>query len=256
MQSQSIKLERKAGVARVVIDRPPVNVLDFTALGDFSAVLEDISRDSDIGVLLVRGAGTRAFCAGVEVRDHLGERMPAMMERFETVFRQLRKIGKPSIAVVNGLALGGGCEIALGCDMVIAADKASFAQPEIVLGGLAPAAAALLPRMIGQKKAFELIILGDTIGAAEAERIGLVNKVVPEVELDGLAAEMAEKLLTKSRLSVKLVREAFYECCDAVSLEKAIRKGTDLGIASWKTKDGQEGLTAFLEKRKPVWRQQ
>src|SRR4030042_5164000 len=123
----------------------------------------------------------------LEVKDHRGEMMPRMMKEFDRLFQLLRKLGKPSIAVVNGVALGGGCELVVGCDMAIASEKAELGQPEIKLGGLAPAAAALFPRIVGEKKAYELILLGDNIGAKEAARIGLLNKVVPEEELDKAA---------------------------------------------------------------------
>jgi enoyl-CoA hydratase/carnithine racemase len=166
----------------------------------------------------------------------------------------LKSLGKPSIAVVNGVALGGGCELVAGCDMAIACEKAKFGQPEIALGGLAPAAAALFPRIIGEKKAFEMVILGETIGAAEAERIGLVNKVVQDEELDKVAEEFARKFLEKSSLSVKLCREAFYQCADIAEFEGAMQRATELGIHTWETGDGQEGLKSFLEKRKPVWK--
>ncbi len=137
-----------------------------------------------------------------------------MMREFGQIFTLLKDLGKPVIAVVNGVALGGGCEIVAGCDMAIAWDKAKFGQPEIVLGGLAPAAAAIFPRMMGEKKAFEMILLGESIGAVEAERIGLINKVVPEAELDKAAEELAAKFLEKSPLSLKLVRDIFYQCAD------------------------------------------
>jgi len=180
--------------------------------------------------------------------------MPRMMKEFDRMFRLLRGLGKPSIAVVNGVALGGGCELVAGCDMAIAVEKAELGQPEIKLGGLAPAAAALFTRIMGEKKAFELILLGENISAKEAERIGLVNKVVSEEELDATAEELARRFLEKSSLSLKLVRDALYQCADAAEFDKAVQKGTELGIKTWETEDGQEGLKSFLEKRKPTWR--
>ena len=254
MEFQHIILEKKEGIAKLTINRPPVNVMNYETLVEINAALEELSKDEETRVLLIRGSGNRAFSAGVEVKDHLGETMPKMMQEFERMFRLLRNLGKPSIAVVNGVALGGGCELAIGCDMVVAAEKAEFGQPEIKLGGLAPAAAPLLPRILGEKKAFEFLLLGENISAKEAERIGLVNKVVPEEELDQVAEGFARKFLEKSGLGVKLVREAFYQCADTAEFEKSLQKGTQLGIKTWETEDGQEGLKSFLEKRKPVWR--
>ncbi|UCC17326.1 MAG: enoyl-CoA hydratase/isomerase family protein, partial [Dehalococcoidales bacterium] len=160
---------------------------------------------------------------------------------------------KPSIAVVNGLALGGGCELVLGCDLAVASEKAKLGQPEIILGGLAPAAAPLLPRIMGEKKAFEVLLLGESMNAVDAERFGLVNKVVPIEELDSAAEEMAKKFLKMSGLSVKLVREAFYKSAEIADLDKALETAVELGINSWETHDGQEGLKAYLEKRDPEW---
>jgi len=254
MEFQNITLEKNDGIAKLTINRPPVNVVNYDTLMEINAALEALGKDEETKVLLIRGSGSRAFCAGIEVKDHLGEMMPRMMKEFDRMFRLLRSLGKPSIAVVNGVALGGGCELIAGCDMAIATEKAELGQPEIKLGGLAPAAAALFTRIMGEKKAFELILLGENVSAKEAERIGLVNKVVSEEELDATAEELARRFLEKSSLSLKLVRDALYQCADTAEFDKAVQKGTELGIKTWETEDGQEGLKSFLEKRKPAWR--
>jgi cyclohexa-1,5-dienecarbonyl-CoA hydratase len=254
MEFKNIILEKKEGITVLTLNRPPVNVVNYEAIMEINFALRELKNDEATGVLLLRGAGNKAFCAGVEIKDHIGDKMPMMMREFGQIFSLLKNLGKPSIAVVNGAALGGGCELVAGCDMAIASEKAKFGQPEIVLGGLAPAAAALFPGMIGEKKAFEMILLGESISAVEAERIGLINKVVPEAELDKAAEELARKFLDKSGLSVKLVREIFYQCADIATFENAIHQATELGIQTWETADGQEGLKAFLEKRKPVWK--
>ncbi len=254
MDFKNITLEKKDGIAKLTIDRPPVNVMNCDTIGEISSALEQIAKDNEVKVLLIRGAGNRAFCAGVEVKDHIGDRVPVMMNSFGEMIKRLRGLGKPSIAVVNGVALGGGCELVAGCDMAIAVEKAEFAQPEVKLGGLAPAAAALFPAIMGVKKAFELILVGDNIKAAEAERIGLVNRVVPEEELDAAAEKLAGKFLEKSGLGVSLIREAFYQCVNAENFEDALKKATEHGIKTWETEDAQEGLNAFLEKRPPVWK--
>jgi len=254
MEFKNIILKKKEGITVLTLNRPPVNVVNYEAIMEINFALRELKNDEATGVLLLRGAGNKAFCAGVEIKDHIGDKMPMMMREFGQIFSLLKNLGKPSIAVVNGAALGGGCELVAGCDMAIASEKAKFGQPEIVLGGLAPAAAALFPGMIGEKKAFEMILLGESMSAVEAERIGLINKVVPEAELDKAAEELARKFLDKSGLSVKLVREIFYQCADIATFENAIHQATELGIQTWETADGQEGLKAFLEKRKPVWK--
>ena len=254
MEYKNIILEKKDGITVLSLNRPPVNVINYEAIMEINFALRELKNDEATRVLLLRGAGSKAFCAGVEVKDHIGDKMPLMMQEFGQIFSLLKNLGKPSIAVVNGVALGGGCELVAGCDMAIACDKAKFGQPEIVLGGLAPAAAALFPRMIGEKKAFEMILLGESITAQEAYRIGLINKVVPEEELDQAAEELARKFLDKSSLSIRLVRDIFYHCADIDELDGALQRATDLGIQTWETQDGQEGLKAFLEKRKPIWK--
>ena len=254
MKFQNIVLDKKEGIATLTLNRPPLNVIDSDTLVELNTALEQLAKDDEVKVLLLRGSGNKAFSAGVEVKDHIGEKMPKMMKEFCRVFRLLRGLGKPSIAVVNGVALGGGCELVAGCDMAIASEKARLGQPEIKLGGLAPAAAPLFPRMMGEKKAFELLLMGENVSAQEAERIGLVNKVVPEEELDRTAEEFARKFLEKSTLSVRLVRDALYDCAETPSFEASLKKGLEHGIKSWQTEDGQEGLQSYLDKRKPEWK--
>lgn len=254
MEYKNITLEKNNGIARLTINRPPVNVINQEALTEINSALEEITSDEDIKVLLVRGSGNKAFCAGVEIQDHIGDKMPVMMREFGKMFILLRNLGKPSIAVVNGVALGGGCELVAGCDMAVASEKAKLGQPEIILGGLAPAAAAIFPRIMPEKKGFELILLGENVSAAEAERIGLVNKVVSEEELDNTAEELAKKFLAKSSLSIKLCRDAFYQCGNIADFDEAVKHGTETGIKTWETEDGQEGLKSYLEKRNPVWK--
>lgn len=254
MEFQNISLDKKGGMATLTLNRPPLNVMDSNTLAELNSALEQLAKDDEVKVLLLRGSGNKAFSAGVEVKDHIGEKMPKMMKEFCRIFHLLRGLGKPSIAVVNGVALGGGCELVAGCDMAIASEKALLGQPEIKLGGLAPAAAPLFPRIMGEKKAFELLVMGENINAREAERIGLVNKVVPEEELDQTAEEWARKFLEKSTLSVRLVREALYDCAETPSLETSLEMGLEHGIKSWQTEDGQEGLQSYLDKRKPEWK--
>ncbi|MFC1905379.1 enoyl-CoA hydratase/isomerase family protein [Chloroflexota bacterium] len=254
MEYKNIILEKAAGIVKLTINRPPVNVINYETLMEINHALEELAKDAEAKVVIIRGNGNRAFCAGIEVKDHIGEMMPKMMREFERLFKLLRDIDKPTIAVVNGVALGGGCELVAGCDFAIASEKAELGQPEIVLGGLAPAAAAIFPRIMGEKRAFELILLGDNVKAKDAERFGLVNRVVPEADLDMVAEEIAKKFLSKSSLSVRLVRQALYRCADLGEYNTALQKATELGIKSWETEDGQEGLKSFLEKRAPTWK--
>ncbi len=254
MAFQLITLDKQAGIGRLTLNRPSTNVMNYEMLVEMNTALADLAKDDTIGVVLLRGIGNRAFSAGVEVKDHLGARMPLTINEFGKVFHNLRKLGKPSIAVVNGVALGGGCELVVGCDLAIASDKSLFGQPEIKLGGLAPIAAAVFPRLMGEKKAFELVLLGENISAAEAERLGIVNKIVPDAELDATAETMAKKFLVMTKIGIRLCRDVFYQCVDAPDWETAMAKGVSGGIKTWETEDATEGLTSFLEKRAAVWK--
>ena len=254
MDFKNILLEKKDGVGKVIINRPPLNILDIPSIEEMIQALAKLGTDDEVKVVVVTASGNKAFSAGVEVADHLGDKVYRMVEVFSQLFISLVEVDKPTIAVVNGVALGGGCELVAGCDMAVASETAKLGQPEIKLGGLAPAAAGLLSRITGEKRAFEIVLLGENMTAAEAERIGLVNRVVPEEELDSTAEGLARKFLDSSPLSIKLVRDAFYQCADAAGFDEAMQEATELGIKTWETEDGQEGLNSFLEKRPPVWR--
>jgi len=253
MGFQNIILNKDEGMARLVLNRPPLNIIDFETLMEINTALEELKADEATRVLVITGSGSKAFSAGVEVRDHLGEMMPRMMAEFGRLFRLLREVGKPSIAAVNGVALGGGCELVAGCDIVIASEKAQFGQPEIKLGVYPPAAPTLFSKIVGEKKAFELILLGENIDATEAARIGLVNKVVPQEELEKTTLEFAHRFLEKSGLILMMARDAFYSTTNA-EFERSLASGTELGCEILAKEDAIEGLTAYLEKRKPIWR--
>jgi cyclohexa-1,5-dienecarbonyl-CoA hydratase len=196
----------------------------------------------------------KAFSAGVDVGEHLGALVYKMIEVFHRMFRLMDGLKVPSIAAVNGSALGGGCELALYCDMVIATEKAKFGQPEIQVGVFPPIAALIFPRMIGRKKAMELILSGETISAQEALTLGLINKVVPEASFDQEVNSFIEKFKKLSGVVLKLTKEATLA---------GLNDDTDKGLKViekiyldrlMKTNDALEGLKAFLEKRKPTWK--
>jgi cyclohexa-1,5-dienecarbonyl-CoA hydratase len=203
--------------------------------------------------LVVRAEG-RAFCAGVDVADHVPERVDAMIRGFGRLFARLRTFATPTIAVVRGAALGGGTELALGCDLVLAARSAKFGQLEIKLGVFPPIAAALFPRLIGSQQAARLILTGETIPADEAARLGLVTSAVADEELPAQLEQLLEHL---QGLSAPVLRLA----------KRALLAGADLGVARslepiesiyldelMATADAVEGIQSFMEKRAPVWR--
>lgn len=242
------------GVARISINRPPLNVLNIEALIELTSALEIAQSDASTAVVEITGVGDRAFCAGVDIRDHLPEKIGSTLPAFNKVFYMLECLDKPSIAVVNGVALGGGCELAMGCDMVIASERAQFGQPEIKVGAIPPLAIALLPKLVGRKKACELVLTGDVITAAEAKQIGLVNKVAPPEKLEEATKELVAKLKESSPMVVKLARMAFRQSLD-LDFKSGLEKVTDVYLnLLMPTEDSVEGLKAFLEKRKPQWK--
>ncbi len=252
MAFKNILLKKKEGVARIIINRPPLNILNIDTLEEMNQALAELETDDEVKVVVITGAGDRAFSAGVDVGDHLGEKLPKMVEVFNKLFISLVAVDKPTIAVVNGLALGGGCEVVAGCDMAVASDKAQLGQPEVKLGVYPPPASVLFPRLMGRRKAFELILSGDSISAEEAERIGLVNKVVPADELEKAADEFIKRFTANSGLTLTQARRALYRNLDLNFYEAMEATGIDAAMVM-AGENSVEGLTAFMEKRKPVW---
>ena len=251
---KNIVYESVDEVAKIVINRPPLNVLNVETLSELGMALEKANNDADVKVVVITGAGERSFCAGVDVKDHFPERIDKTLEVFHRVFHQLIALDKPVVAVVNGYALGGGCELAAACDMVIASEKAQFGQPEITVGAIPTVATVLLPKLVGRKKALELILTGDVIGATEAKQVGLVNMVVPPEKLEEATGELVNKLKEKSPIVLRLVRMATYQGLD-LDFKKALDNVTGIYInLLMRTEDAVEGLKAFLEKRRPQWK--
>jgi len=251
---KNVQYESLDGVARISINRPPLNILNAETLLELTMALETARTDPSGNVVVITGVGDRAFSAGVDIRDHLPEKVGSTLNVFNKVFYALQRLDKPTVAVVNGVALGGGCELAIGCDIIIASEKAQFGQPEITVGALPPVAIVLLPRLVGPTKAFELILTGDVITATEAERIGLVGKVVPQEKLEEAANELIAKLKEKSPIVLKLARMSLRQMLDA-DFKKELESITDMYVnLLMRTEDAVEGLKAFLEKRKPQWK--
>lgn len=251
---KNILYETMDGVAKISINRPPINILNLETLLELTLALERAKNDPSVTVVVITGVGDRAFSAGVDIKDHLPEKVSSTLSVFNKVFYTLESLDKPTIAVVNGVALGGGCELAMGCDMVIASEKAQFGQPEIKVGAIAPVAVALLPVLVGRKKAVELILTGDVITAAEAKQIGLVNKVVPPERLEEATRELIGKLKENSPVVLRLTHMALRQSMD-LNFKNGLEKVTDIYLNLLiRTEDSVEGLKAFLEKRKPQWK--
>jgi cyclohexa-1,5-dienecarbonyl-CoA hydratase len=251
---QNIIYKVENGVAKIVINMPPLNVLTVGSIEEIISVLERANVDESIYAVVFTGSGDRAFSAGVDIATHLPDKIDNTLTKFHKIFHLLTNLHKPSIALVKGLALGGGCELAIGCDMVIASDQAKFGQPEIKVGAIPTVASALLPKLIGRKRALELIFTGDTFSAAEAKELGLVNKVVPEEKLSEAGDKLVHKLKNLSPIVLTLVRKAVYQGIDSDFI-KALDGVTEIYLKQLiRTEDAVEGLRAFLEKRKPEWK--
>jgi len=255
MAPKFIQTELKDGVACLTLNRPPLNVLNIEMMGEINAYLESLKDERSLKLLLIQAMG-KAFSAGVDVGEHMGDMAPKMIETFHRIFRLMDGLRVPSIAAVNGSALGGGCELALYCDLVIATERAKFGQPEIQVGVFPPIAALIFPRMIGRKKAMELILSGDTISAQEALSLGLINKIVPEASLVEEVNGFVEKFKKLSGIVLKLAREATLSGLND-DPEKGLRAIEKVYLDRlMKTHDAMEGLKAFLDKRKPKWEDQ
>jgi cyclohexa-1,5-dienecarbonyl-CoA hydratase len=257
MSYQYITFEKQDGVARLALNKPPLNVLDIAMMREINAALGELKDASSVKVLVFEAVeGSKAFSAGVDVSEHTADKVTEMIEVFHRMFRQLDALEIPAVAVVGGAALGGGCELVLFCDMVIASEKASFGQPEIQVGVLPPIAVVALPDIIGPKKALEMVLLGDRIRAAEAEKLGLVNKVVPPEELKETADEFVGKLAKLSGAVLRLTKRAV-RLGSAGDFAEGLAAVEELYLGPlMATEDAHEGLAAFMEKRSPVWKDQ
>ena len=251
----NIRLNFEDRVARITFARPPLNVLNIAMMREIGEALGECSQQRDLVAIVFDGASEcRAFSAGVAVEEHVEETIYQMLDSFHAIFRLMLQIARPTIAVVEGPALGGGCELVAACDIVIASERARFGQPEIKLGVFPPVAAILLPQIVGEKRGRELILTGEIIEAAEAARVGLVNYVVPSAHLEQKLSEILSKLRGLSAVALEMTRRAL-DSTKARSIETALKEVENMYLHElMKSEDANEGIKAFMEKRKPVWR--
>lgn len=237
---------------RITLDDPPLNILDTEMLGELRDAIGRVANDRH--ALVIDAAGGKAFSAGASVPDHIGPRIGGMLERFHDCFRALEKLDLITIALVDGVALGGGCELAMACDVVLASNLARFGQPEILLGVFPPVAAYQLSRQLPPRKGLELILTGEPIDATAAEHLGLVNAVFEHDTFDSDATEWLERIFRQSASSVRFAKRAF-RAARADELAPKLAEVERLYLDElMKTADANEGLAAFMEKRKAVWK--
>lgn len=260
MGFDNLLLDRDGAVATVTINRPKVlNALNATTLEELERAMLALQQDAGIRVVILSGAGEKAFAAGADINELSGQTPAAGRARAlagQRVFDLIEHLGKPVIAAINGIALGGGCELALACTLRLAADTAKLGQPEIKLG-LMPGYGATqrLPRLIGTARALDLLLTGTPISAADAERVGLVNRVVPASELLAEARRLAETLAAQPRVATAFILDAVISGLEMPLAEGCRHEAALFGLLS-STDDMREGTRAFLEKRTPVFKGQ
>jgi enoyl-CoA hydratase len=254
---ETLLVERRDRVAIITINRPDKrNALNIRTREEGAALLEELRGDDSVGVVVFTGAGDKAFIAGADIGEFAGR--TAMMQRdvmtARSLFTAIDTFPKPVIAMINGYCLGGGCELALACDIRIASETASFGQPEINLG-IIPGGGGTqrLTRLVGEGKAMELILSGEIIDAQSAYAIGLVNHVFPADQLEAKTMEIANRIAAKSPIALSLAKEAV-QLASRSNLDEGLRREVDLFALCFSTEDKDEGVSAFLEKRKPVWK--
>jgi cyclohexa-1,5-dienecarbonyl-CoA hydratase len=241
------------GLGTITLRKPPVNVLNIEMMDEINDTLRDWIEEKDLKVVLFDAEG-KCFSAGVDVGEHMGDLAPKMIESFHRMFRLMEALGAVTVASVFGSCLGGGCELAIFCDLVITDETAKFGQPEIQVGVLPPIAAQVMPRIIGRKAANDLILSGRIISAQEAVEMGLINKVVAKGDLSQETESFIKPYLSLSaeviRIAKKTIKAGLMD-----ELEPSLKAIEDIYLNElMKTADAQEGLQAFLDKRRPEWK--
>ncbi len=257
MALENVLIEKRGRIAIVTVNRPDkLNALNIATRNDILAAFEQLEHDDEVRVVIITGAGEKAFIAGADINEFAG--MTAIKQRTvmkgRRAFDSVEDFPKPVIAMINGFALGGGCELALSCDIRIASSKAKLGQPEIKLG-IIPGGGGTqrLTRLIGEGKAMELILTGDMISAEEAEQLGLVNHVFAPEELESKTMELANKIADMSPIALAMAKAAVKNAA-RLDLRAGLEAEVDLFALCFSSEDKEEGVRAFIEKRKPEFR--
>ena len=254
---ETLLVERRERVAIVTINRPgKMNALNIQTREEGAAALEELRADESVRVVVFTGAGEKAFVAGADIAEFAGRTAVTQRDVMtgRSLFTAIDTFPKPVIAMINGYCLGGGCELALACDLRIAGERASFGQPEINLG-IIPGGGGTqrLTHLVGEGKAMELILTGEIINAQTAYAYGLVNMVVPTEELEAKTLEIANRIAEKSPIALRMAKEAV-KTASRSPLDEGLRREIDLFALCFSSEDKDEGVKAFMEKRKPEFK--
>jgi enoyl-CoA hydratase len=257
MGYENLIVEERGAVAKITVNRPDkLNALNVRTREEILAAFKDLTGNANVRVVVITGAGDKAFIAGADISEFAGRTALEQREIMQRsrAFDAMEDCPKPVIAMINGFALGGGCELAMACDIRIASAKAKFGQPEVKLG-LIPGGGGTqrLSRLIGEGKAMELILTGDMIDAEEALRLGLVNQVVPPEELESRTMTLANRIAELSPVALAMAKKSVKNAA-RMDLTCGLEAESDLFALCFASEDREEGVRAFLEKRKPVFR--
>ena len=249
----SIAMERRGRLTSISIERPPLNILDLSTIEELGRCLAELAEEEDLQLLVLRGSGKKAFSAGVAVEDHSPDKVPNMLREFHRAISLLRELPAITLAAVRGHCLGGGMELAAGCDLIVASEDSRFGQPEIKLGCFPPLAAALYPALIGPKRTFDLLLTGRTMSCEQAAEMGFVSRCVPGSEMDATVNEIVQTILGHSLIVTRLTKRAI-RAGQSQSFPEALAQCEEIYLEELAgTEDMHEGLAAFMDKRRPTW---
>ncbi|MBI4454553.1 MAG: enoyl-CoA hydratase/isomerase family protein [Acidobacteria bacterium] len=250
---RNLKFSIDRGIARLVMSRPPLNILNTAMLNEINRALDSLADTKEVKAL-VFSSDQKAFSAGMEMADHTEDKVFSLIDQFQTIFRTLEDLSIPTVAAVQGMALGAGCELAAFCDFVIATGNSVFGQPEIKIGVFPPLAAVYFPRLMGARLAAEVLLLGESIDSQKAQQYGLVSKVVSQESIDSEVEALLSKLSSMSGAVLRVATRAM-RIGIAATFQDTLERVSSLYLDELMLlEDTGEGIQAFVERRKPEWK--